>query len=1056
MNLERITYFTRETIVSALEHERVIGPLSYANIQILPGIVNGKVSVENITNGQLVLFQRNFPEKLDDYVKVLRAAKSLSKPVVYDLDDLLINLPESHPDRISGYFAQALLPILRALVDADLVTVTTPRIKEAISGYNNNIVVLPNLFDEALWKFKSPKHSTSQEVVKIGYMGGDSHKADLEMLLPVLLELSKEVKEKIQFNFYGTRPPGLLEDSENIEWKPTQTYDYSQFAADFQGFEADIVIAPLEDNVFNRCKSGIKYLEYSALGVPGVYSNLPPYSEIISNGENGLLATSLENWKQYLLHLINNPEARLKIAQKAQLDVQNNWLMRKKSNQWRTEYTRLFEAGPTLSKVESVPVTLLNTISDQLFKYHEEMGDRLNAAAMMLPGSQPKFSTLNQKLKAIQSKIQFQADELEKNKNTIVVTNYQLESKKHDLDEIYKSKAWKVAMFLRNARVKILPPDSKLFLVARRIYRAYKLTKQPRFKNDKSVRNSSSPMISVVIPIYDRTQVLVKSIESILSQTYQNFELLLVCDGSPNETLEIVRKYEKTSPKVRAFYFKNNSGNAVRGRNKGIMEARGQYLAFQDSDDVAEFNRLQDSLDAIEKYNADVVYGAWRALVDGSREIGIKDGEVFFSPDCDLEMLKRICVPCQSTVMARVEALRKVGGLKAKMRYREDHELWVRLAYNGYKFKAVEKMLTNLRLHKNNLEITYKDSDSYWYNLMLDEYMHISPMRPKIGYVIPGTGISGGIAVVCEHVNRLLKRGYDISLITEDNSNTIPWYPNQMVEVIPLKDAANNYGILVATGWSTAYSVSSLQAVRKFYFVQSDERRFYSEKDPVVQKVLKTYEMDFEFLTEAKWIQKWLKAEYSKDAVYVPNGINEEIIYPDTPLIEKGQKLRVLIEGPIDIPFKGIAEAAEAVKNLDCEVWMVSSSGSPRPEWKVDQFFHKVPFGMMRRIYSSCDILLKMSRVEGFFGPPMEMMACGGAVVVSKVTGYDEYIIDGYNALVVDMGDVQGAKQAVKQLLDDDLLRATLIENGKKTASEWKWDPTIDKLESVFSSTKEQ
>jgi len=104
----------------------------------------------------------------------------------------------------------------------------------------------------------------------------------------------------------------------------------------------------------------------------------------------------------------------------------------------------------------------------------------------------------------------------------------------------------------------------------------------------------------------------------------------------------------------------------------------------------------------------------------------------------------------------------------------------------------------------------------------------------------------------------------------------------------------------------------------------------------------------------------------------------------------------------------------------------------------------------MRKIYSSCDILLKMSRVEGFFGPPLEMMACGGAVVVSKVTGYDEYITHGYNALVVEMGDVQGAKEAVKSLLEDELLRKSLILNGKKTADHWKWDNTIDTLENLF------
>jgi len=94
-------------------------------------------------------------------------------------------------------------------------------------------------------------------------------------------------------------------------------------------------------------------------------------------------------------------------------------------------------------------------------------------------------------------------------------------------------------------------------------------------------------------------------------------------------------------------------------------------------------------------------------------------------------------------------------------------------------------------------------------------------------------------------------------------------------------------------------------------------------------------------------------------------------------------------------------------------------------------FLSKSQFTEMKKIYSSCDILLKLSRVEGFFGPPMEMMACGGAVVVGRVTGYDEYITDGFNALVVDPLDVQAASDAVKRLIEDKALYSKLVANGK-------------------------
>ena len=84
----------------------------------------------------------------------------------------------------------------------------------------------------------------------------------------------------------------------------------------------------------------------------------------------------------------------------------------------------------------------------------------------------------------------------------------------------------------------------------------------------------------------------------------------------------------------------------------------------------------------------------------------------------------------------------------------------------------------------------------------------------------------------------------------------------------------------------------------------------------------------------------------------------------------------------------------------------------------------------------------------------MEAMACGCAVVVGKVTGYDEYIDDGYNALVVEQGDVIGARKAVVQLVTDVRLRETLIANGLKTATEWNWDRSVDALEAVIMGTK--
>lgn len=320
----------------------------------------------------------------------------------------------------------------------------------------------------------------------------------------------------------------------------------------------------------------------------------------------------------------------------------------------------------------------------------------------------------------------------------------------------------------------------------------------------------------------------------------------------------------------------------------------------------------------------------------------------------------------------------------------------------------------------------------------------------KIAYLIPGTGISGGIAVICQHVNRLSAMGHDVCMVIQSGQLEIDWFPNQKVRVIPIEEYPQDTDILVATGWTTSFVAAKLPARQKFYFVQSDETRFHPPEDPYRYLTALSYLFDFNYFTEAHWIREWLMDNFGHIAEVIPNGLDETIWHPAQPLAPKGNRLRVLLEGAIDLPYKGMEDAFNVIKDLDVEVWCVSSYGTPKPEWKCDRFFTEYPMSEMHRIYSSCDILLKMSRVEGFFGPPMEMMACGGAVVVGKVTGYDEYIVDEYNALVVNTGDIPAAGSAILRLINDPELRKTLIENGKKTAAEWKWESSIDRLENYF------
>ncbi len=324
------------------------------------------------------------------------------------------------------------------------------------------------------------------------------------------------------------------------------------------------------------------------------------------------------------------------------------------------------------------------------------------------------------------------------------------------------------------------------------------------------------------------------------------------------------------------------------------------------------------------------------------------------------------------------------------------------------------------------------------------------PHELRIAYLLPDVRVSGGAAVVFQHANRLMKRGHRTMVGCTGIVSGAEWFPGQSVPVMKAADLPSDLDLLVATSWPTAFQILLHKARHRCYFVQSDETRFYEAGSDLERAARLSYELDLFFLTEARWIRQWLRDTFGKQAALVPNGLDPGIFFPDEPLEPRTGRPRVLLEGAIAVPFKGMKDAFEAVRDLPVDVWCVSALGKPEARWRCDRFFEKVSMARMRRIYSSCDILLKMSRVEGFFGPPLEMMACGGVCVVGKVSGYDEYIREGENALVVEPGDVEGARSAVEKLLSDPGLRHILQANGAKTASAWNWDTSMDAVENFF------
>ena len=122
-------------------------------------------------------------------------------------------------------------------------------------------------------------------------------------------------------------------------------------------------------------------------------------------------------------------------------------------------------------------------------------------------------------------------------------------------------------------------------------------------------------MISIIVPVYNAEKYLRETIRSILNQDFCDFELLLINDGSKDKSLEICNEVAQKHPQIRVFNQKNSGVSAA--RNKGLLEAKGEYIAFVDADDLLEADMLGVLYRCAKEYNADVVSCGAGLVEDG-------------------------------------------------------------------------------------------------------------------------------------------------------------------------------------------------------------------------------------------------------------------------------------------------------------------------------------------------------------------------------------------------------------------------------------------------------
>jgi len=256
--------------------------------------------------------------------------------------------------------------------------------------------------------------------------------------------------------------------------------------------------------------------------------------------------------------------------------------------------------------------------------------------------------------------------------------------------------------------------------------------------------SNKKPLVSVVIPVYNAALYVEESLRSIINQTYNNLEILVIDDCSKDDSVKIVENIAKTDPRVRLI--KNKSNLGIGGnRDKGIKNSKGKYICWQDADDVSLPDRIEQQVDFLENHPKVGVVGGFITFFDVN---GPSTTRKYAEDDQSLRgAIFKYNPVAQPASMARAECYKMVGGYDPHYRLSEDLEMLFRIG-ERYAFGNIQKVVlmyrqtessltaSNLKnMEKATLEIRkrYSQSKAYDYSpgdALFNKLQSISMMMP--------------------------------------------------------------------------------------------------------------------------------------------------------------------------------------------------------------------------------------------------------------------------------------------------------------------------------------
>lgn len=202
--------------------------------------------------------------------------------------------------------------------------------------------------------------------------------------------------------------------------------------------------------------------------------------------------------------------------------------------------------------------------------------------------------------------------------------------------------------------------------------------------------------VSIITPMYNAEKTIAQTIESVLKQSYDNWEMIIMDDCSSDKCAEIVRSYQEKDNRIHYYREESNCGVA-RTRNDAVLKAEGRYLAFLDSDDIWKADKLKRQIEFMEQNEAAFCYTAC-SVID---EAGNPAGKTRYVPEVAdyKQLLKGNYIPCLTVLLDREQielpAFPQIP--------HEDYAVWLTILQNGTKAYGINEVLAEYRVNKSSV-----------------------------------------------------------------------------------------------------------------------------------------------------------------------------------------------------------------------------------------------------------------------------------------------------------------------------------------------------------------